>query len=211
LFAGLTFVSKDETTGVEDWTGCTNIKVGTFENTFNFGDYVASFNVQTNKWVLTYVYKRLRFLNNKNVSHISALLFLAVWHGFHFGYYVTFFMEFLLIHFEKEIDPVFKKNPKFQKFISNGIMPMVVWFILKAYTFVIAGYCLIPFVYLSFYKWFPIYKRLYFFGHIVIVPMSILWKPIIVKVISIYFPLETTTASNDDQKNSNVQNEKKSN
>lgn len=104
ICSGMTFVSRDEKTGEEDWTGCTNIKLRTFENTYNFGDYVASFNVQTNLWVFNYVYKRLRFLNNKNISHISALMFLAVWHGFHDGYYMTFFMEFLLIHFEKEVN-----------------------------------------------------------------------------------------------------------
>jgi lysophospholipid acyltransferase 5 len=104
ICSGLTFVSRDEKTGKEDWTGCTNIKLRVFENTYKFGDYVASFNVQTNFWVFTYVYKRLKFLNNRNISHISALLFLAIWHGFHDGYYMTFFFEFLLIHFEKEVN-----------------------------------------------------------------------------------------------------------
>jgi lysophospholipid acyltransferase 5 len=103
LISGLTFVSRDEKTGKEDWSGCANIKLRIFENTYSFGDYVSSFNVQTNLWVFQYVYKRLKFLNNRSVSHISALLFLAVWHGFHSGYYMTFFMEFMLIHFEKGV------------------------------------------------------------------------------------------------------------
>lgn len=103
LSTGLAFVSKDEKTGVEDWSGCSNIKLSVFENTYKFGDYVNSFNVQTNKWVLNYVYKRLKFLNNRSISHISALMFLAVWHGFHDGYYITFFLEFIIIHFEKEV------------------------------------------------------------------------------------------------------------
>lgn len=99
-------MSKDVKTGVEDWSGCANIRLNIFENTNCFGDYVASFNVQTNLWVFQYVYKRLKFLNNKNVSHISTLMFLAIWHGFHTGYYMTFFMEFLLIHFEKGVSNV---------------------------------------------------------------------------------------------------------
>lgn len=103
---GLTFVSKDEKTGVEDWSGCANIKLRIFENTNNFGEYVASFNVQTNLWVFQYVYKRLKFLNNRNISQASALLFLAVWHGYHSGYYMTFFMEFMLIQFEKGVSAV---------------------------------------------------------------------------------------------------------
>ena len=109
ICSGLSFVSRDEKTGKKDWSACSNIKLRTFENTYSFGDYVASFNVQTNFWVFTYVYKRLKFLNNRNVSHISALLFLAVWHGFHDGYYMTFFFEFLLIHFEKEVSAFYDK------------------------------------------------------------------------------------------------------
>lgn len=77
ICSGMAFVSRDEKTGKEDWSGCTNIKLRIFENTYDFGDYVASFNVQTNLWVFNYVYKRLKFLNNKNISHISALLFLG--------------------------------------------------------------------------------------------------------------------------------------
>ena len=103
LILGLTFVSRDEKTGEEDWNGCANIKLKIFENTYNFGDYVSSFNVQTNLWVFQYIYKRLKFLNNRNISHLSALAFLAIWHGFHSGYYMTFFMEFMLIHFEKAV------------------------------------------------------------------------------------------------------------
>jgi len=77
LFIGLTFLSCDEKTGEEDWSACANIKLRIFENTYSFGDYIASFNVQTNLWVFQYVYKRLKFLNNKNLSHISALMFLG--------------------------------------------------------------------------------------------------------------------------------------
>lgn len=59
-----------------------------------------------------------------------------------------------------------------------------------------AGYCLVPFVYLSFYKWWAIYKKFYFIGHIVIIPMSILWKPLILKVMKIYFPLDKKEENN---------------
>lgn len=74
-----------------------------------------------------------------------------------------------------------------------------------------AGYCLVPFVYLSFYKWWPIYKKFYFIGHIVIVPMSILWKPLIVKAMKIYFPLEKKSDENnvkDATISNNVNHEK---
>jgi len=37
------------------------------------------------------------------VSQFAALLFLAVWHGLHSGYYMCFFMEFLVMKLEKDV------------------------------------------------------------------------------------------------------------
>ena len=33
-----------------------------------------------------------------------TLCFLAVWHGFHSGYYLTFFYEMLVVNFEKQVN-----------------------------------------------------------------------------------------------------------
>lgn len=100
---GLAFVSKNPVTKEEDWSGCANIKLRIFEHATKFHHYVDSFNHQTNRWVAQYVYKRLKFLNNRHMSHFGALFFLAIWHGFHSGYYMTFLMEFIVIRFEKDV------------------------------------------------------------------------------------------------------------
>lgn len=106
------------------------------------------------------------------------------------------------------MEPMFKKNPKFQEW-SKGLLPQIAIFtILKAYTFIMAGYCLIPFVYLSFHKWYAIYKKFYFIGHIVIIPMSIIWKPLIVKAMKIYFPLDDKAKENDPSITNNEKHEK---
>lgn len=49
------------------------------------------------------VFKRLKFLGNKKVSHFSTLLFLTLWHGFHSGYFMCFAMEFIIITVEKQV------------------------------------------------------------------------------------------------------------
>lgn len=85
------------------WNGCENVKLYVFENTTEFNHYIQSFNINTNRWVGQYVYKRLRFLGNRYLSQMFALLFLAVWHGFHSGYYVCFAFEFLVMYFEKDV------------------------------------------------------------------------------------------------------------
>ena len=78
---------------------------------------------------MNYVYKRLRFLNNKHISQLSALAFLAVWHGtvycvqllhrctvycsgWHSGYYLTFFNEFIVVNFEREFGALWAKSKK---------------------------------------------------------------------------------------------------
>ena len=59
--------------------------------------YVVSFNINTNMWVKDYVFKRLRFLGSKDLSSLLALIFLAVWHGFAPGYFITFTLEFFTV------------------------------------------------------------------------------------------------------------------
>ena len=50
-----------------------------------------------------YVYKRLRFLGSRYASQFLTLMFLAVWHGYHLGYFVLFFMEFIIILWERKV------------------------------------------------------------------------------------------------------------
>ena len=74
-----------------------------FESTTRFQHLIDSFNINTNGWCLQNVYKRLRFLNNKLLSQLGVLVFLAIWHGYHSGYYVTFFNEFIVMYVENEV------------------------------------------------------------------------------------------------------------
>lgn len=183
---GLTYIDAkpgDRDYDPDELSGCSNIKVGVFENTSKFGHYVESFNVQTNHWVAVYVYKRLKFLNNRMCSHLGALLFLAVWHGFHSGYYMTFFMEFLVIRMEKEVEPIFLKNERFQTIIQQPLAKVAVFILLKLYTIVFAGWCLIPFVFLSFGKWWHIYSVVSYTGFLLFGLGNIGLKPLLRAVL----------------------------
>lgn len=59
--------------------------------------------MNTNHWCAEYIYKRLKFLGSRFASQFFTLAFLAVWHGFHSGYYVCFFNEFMIMFFEKDV------------------------------------------------------------------------------------------------------------
>ena len=50
-----------------------------------------------------YVYKRLKWLGNKNISQSITLIFLTVWHGLWPGYLLNFSFEFFAARAEKEV------------------------------------------------------------------------------------------------------------
>jgi len=131
------------------WNGGANVRLRIFEKSSRFQHIIDGFNINTNAWVMSYVYKRLRFLNNKILSQLGALVFLAVWHGWHPGYYITFFNEFLVMQFEKNFFPIVDNNPTIQRLNENPIMRGAFWILGKTYVFFFMPHCFLPFALLT--------------------------------------------------------------
>jgi len=131
------------------WNGGANVRLRIFEKSSRFQHIIDGFNINTNAWVMSYVYKRLRFLNNKILSQLGALVFLAVWHGWHPGYYITFFNEFLVMQFEKNFFPIVDNNPTIQRLNENPIMRGGFWILGKTYVFFFMPHCFLPFALLT--------------------------------------------------------------
>ncbi|KAL5275046.1 LPCAT3 family protein [Megaselia abdita] len=152
----------------DDWTACSNVKLVLLETGTRMLHYVQSFNVNTNNWVAAYVYKRLKFLNSRTISYAGALLFLAVWHGFHSGYYMAFALEYTIITFEKQIESFYNtviKPNKIGRVIENNLFVRgVLIAIMKFYNIVMMGWCLTPFIQLSYNKWMVIYSSSGYWG-----------------------------------------------
>ncbi|XP_037797486.1 lysophospholipid acyltransferase 5-like [Penaeus monodon] len=167
IMSGLSYSGKDAN-GNCLWNGCANVKIRLYEGATSFGDMISSFNINTNAWVAQYVYKRLRFLNNRYISQAAALVFLAVWHGLHSGYYACFFMEFVVINLEKDLSSTVNKYPRIVSAINAGPLVIFIKFVIKKlYVVIFMGYCLGPFVLLKFHRWWDFYVSLYFSGHII--------------------------------------------
>jgi lysophospholipid acyltransferase 5 len=47
--------------------------VGRLETASKFGHLIESFNINTNGWAASYVYKRLKFMNNRIISQVDTL------------------------------------------------------------------------------------------------------------------------------------------
>ncbi|KAK9884303.1 hypothetical protein WA026_005255 [Henosepilachna vigintioctopunctata] len=182
ILFGITYDGIDEK-GEKQWNGLENVKLSIFENTLDFDDYVHSFNTNTNLWLGHYIYKRLKFLGNRNFSHLGALMFLAVWHGFHTGYFVAFFIEFLVIYTERDIKTIVKSNEKVSQFFNQPMVNIPLKLFLRLYTFIFMGFCLIPFVLFTWENYTYTYVSINYSGLILYVLYPVLWGPILRAVL----------------------------
>jgi len=85
------------------WDGAANVLPLQYEFASDLKGVIGAFNINTNEWCKQYIFKRCRFLGSKHASSIITLMFLAQWHGFKFGFYLTFFLEFLLVDVEARL------------------------------------------------------------------------------------------------------------
>ncbi|XP_063220404.1 lysophospholipid acyltransferase 5 [Bacillus rossius redtenbacheri] len=182
ICSGLTYNGKTME-GQSRWDGCANVKLRVYEGATKFGHFIASFNTNTNHWVAQYIYKRLKFMGNRYISQAAALVFLAVWHGLHSGYYMCFLMEFLVMKLEKDLEPLLERNGTVIELLKHPLVATVVWMALKLYTFVFMGWCLAPFALLSFSRWWQVYRSVYFIGFIVFLLWP-LYYPIVKKLLT---------------------------
>ncbi|KAJ8950775.1 hypothetical protein NQ318_011268 [Aromia moschata] len=178
ILFGLAYNGDDEN-GSPKWDGVENIKLTIFENTTEFNHYIKSFNLNTNQWVAQYVYKRLKFLGNRYVSQFAALLFLAVWHGYHTGYYVCFFFEFIVMYMERDIKSIVKSNEKLSNFFSSSTVQLPLQILLRVYTFVFMGWCLLPFALLNFERYWKAFGNASYVGIMLFVMWPLLYAPIL--------------------------------
>ncbi|XP_028968757.1 lysophospholipid acyltransferase 5 [Galendromus occidentalis] len=158
---GLSYNGKDEH-GKNRWDGLRNVGLWQYETSTNFDGLIRSFNINTNRWVAQYVFKRLKFLGNKDLSQIGALFFLALWHGFHFGYYVSFVMEFLVMKFERDMTSIIDMTPSVRAVVYHEKLQWLRVIFMRVYVSCLMGFCIIPFTLLKVQKFHRAYAAFYY-------------------------------------------------
>ncbi|OON21545.1 MBOAT family protein, partial [Opisthorchis viverrini] len=165
-----------------DHTACANISLGNLLLATNSDHLVAGFNINTNKWMLEYVYKRLRFLGNKQLSQLCTLTFLALWHGTYTGYFVNFALEFIIIAVERDFILIVKRS-KFGDFLYKTTPGFVLTSVTgKLHVLFMLATPLTAFYLLQYHLWFPVLKSTYFIGFI-----YVLW-PLLRPIVKRMFP-----------------------
>jgi len=165
ILSGLTYNGLDENGNIL-WNSCANIEIAKYESADTFRGIIASFNVNTNKWVQNYIFKRLKFLGSKALSAVSSLFFLALWHGVFSGYFMCFALEFVVLKFETDIQDLKNKIPTLSR--TWTFLPEYVRFLIgKWFTLQFLGYALVSFCLLSLPRWTAVYASVYYVGHII--------------------------------------------
>ncbi|XP_024123601.1 lysophospholipid acyltransferase 5 isoform X1 [Oryzias melastigma] len=151
--------------GKHQWDACANMKVWLFETTPLFGGTIASFNINTNAWAARHVFKRLKFLGNKTLSHVSTLLFLTIWHGLHSGYILCFSMEFFIITVERQAQALVRDSPLLTRLANSPLYPLI-YVVQQFLHWLFMGYPLVAFCLFTYDKWLKVYSSVYFCGHV---------------------------------------------
>ncbi|GAA6229262.1 lysophospholipid acyltransferase 5 [Lates japonicus] len=151
--------------GKHQWDACANMKVWLFETTPLFAGTISSFNINTNAWAARHVFKRLKFLGNKTLSHVTTLLFLSIWHGLHSGYFMCFSMEFLIIIVERQAQELVRDSPLLTKLASSALYPLI-YVVQQFIHWLFMGYALVPFCLFTYDKWLQVCSSVYFCGHV---------------------------------------------
>jgi len=172
------------------WNGGANVRLRLFESCTTFGQLIQAFNINTNSWCMTYVYKRCRFLNNQMISQGITLAFLAIWHGFHSGYYLTFFNELLVMTFEKQFFSMVDNSPVMKQLYEHAAFKIFSKAVGKIYLLFFLPHCFMPFALLKHAIYLPVLWStrgmvFVFFGTWPLwkIPVKMLLKPISPKKI----------------------------
>lgn len=74
--AGLGYNGKNEK-GEDQWDGVRDLNIAKFELGSDSNSVVESFNCGTNAFAKNHIFKRLRWLGNKYLSHLTTLIYLV--------------------------------------------------------------------------------------------------------------------------------------
>ncbi|KAK9478834.1 MBOAT, membrane-bound O-acyltransferase family-domain-containing protein [Lipomyces japonicus] len=177
ILSGLSYNGKNPA-GKNKWDRVRNIDPWRFETGQNTFTLLETWNMNTNKWLKTYVYLRVARKGRKPGFKSTLVTFLtsAFWHGISPGYYLTFvtgaFMQTCGKYSRRYIRPFFLTQD------LSGPGPYKKYFDIATYisTQLIMGYAVQPFILLTFRDSVEAWKRVYFYGHVGLFTMVLVFS-----------------------------------
>ncbi|EFP02592.1 hypothetical protein CRE_02405 [Caenorhabditis remanei] len=109
------------------WDGVRDLQIIKWETGHDYNSVVESFNCGTNTFAKNHIHRRLRWLNNKLASHVITLTYLAIWHGYHLGYFLLFGIELGCVQAQNQLYALIKRTPGWTEAISQPIARPFIW------------------------------------------------------------------------------------
>lgn len=103
------------------------------------------------------------------------------WKFIHFFFYSAR-SQIQILLFLLQMEPVFARSDKFQNFAKTSIGQLIIFILLKLYTFIGMGFCFSPLVLLSFSRWWALHRSLWFYGYLLWLPWP-LYKPLLKQLL----------------------------
>ncbi|CAD5210502.1 unnamed protein product [Bursaphelenchus okinawaensis] len=126
ILAGLAYNGKNEA-GEDKWDGVRNVHIVKWELGSDFQSVIDSFNCGTNDFAKNYLFKRLRWLGGRIYSQSATLFYLAVWHGYHLGYFLLFAFEMACMFVQGQLYELLRRLPHVQEVLSRPYVWPFCW------------------------------------------------------------------------------------
>lgn len=183
IMTGISYGGMDQE-GRVDWHALANVHIVDFETCITLEGVIQSFNLNTNKWVARYVFKRLKFLGNKMASWALSMLFVALWHGVWPGYYINFSLEMVAVMAERKLISFLRRL--LGSSLSDMSAPVGVPLTVAAYLLknIILMYPLVVFMLLKWSECYKFMSSVYFYCHV----LTIGWLLVPSTILSSFLP-----------------------
>jgi lysophospholipid acyltransferase 5 len=165
ILAGLGYNGKDEK-GEDQWDGVRDLNILKWELGSDYQSVVESFNCGTNAFAKNHIFKRLRWLGNKYLSHLLTLIYLAVWHGYHLGYFILFFYEFTCVVAQEQLYSLIKRTPGAPEFFAQPFVRPFTWLFGRIMINISMAFGFFTFGLIKKEIWWAPVTSMYFYGYI---------------------------------------------
>ncbi|KAL7073086.1 hypothetical protein ACQ4LE_007775 [Meloidogyne hapla] len=167
ILCGISYNGKDFN-GDDKWNGTRNINVIKWELGSDFQSVIDSFNCSTNEFAKNHIFKRLKWLGNKYYSHLITLLYLAVWHGYHLGYFLLFAFEFMCMVAQEQLYSFIAFGPpQIRHLINQKWARPFCWLFGRLNINISMAFAFLTFGLLKKEIWIVPLKSMYFYGYII--------------------------------------------
>jgi lysophospholipid acyltransferase 5 len=165
ILCGLAYNGK-EPDGTERWDAVRDVHIIKFETGSDFQSVIESFNCGTNNFVKRHIFKRLKWLGSKYYSQAATLFYLAIWHGYHLGYFILFFFEFTCVVAQEQVYALIRRTPGASEFCNQPWVRPFTWLAGRAIINMAMAFAFLTFGLVKKEIWWQPLQAMYFYGYI---------------------------------------------